>query len=77
MESANERLSGNRDLNREIARVLQRRIVGADGQWAITPEGDRIRVYLPRGYGEVVDELRRRFGDQVICEEAAVRMRYA
>lgn len=77
MEPAEERLRRNRDIAREIAAVLQRGINGADGQWVITPEGDRMRVYLPRGYREVADELRRRFGDQVICEEAAVRMRYA
>jgi hypothetical protein len=77
MESADERLSRNRHLTREIADALQQRVDGADGQWIITPDGDGVRVYLPSGYRDVVDELQRRFGDRVICEEASVRARYA
>ncbi len=77
MESADGRLDRNRNLTREIAGVLQQRIDGADGQWVITPDGDRIRVYLPLGHRDAIDELRQRFGDQVICEEAALRARYA
>jgi hypothetical protein len=65
--------------HREIVRVLRDRVAGRErpaGQWVVTGDGDRIRVLLPPGYGDVAEELRSRFGERVICEEADVRMRY-
>jgi hypothetical protein len=64
--------------DREIVRLLRDRVGGRErpaGQWVVTVDGDRIRVLLPPGYGYVAEELRSRFGERVICEDADVRMR--
>ena len=65
--------------HREIVRVVRDRVGGRErphGQWVVTSDGNRIRVLVPPGYGDVAEELRSRFGERVICEEADVRMRY-